>query len=445
MEKIHNRYRNLKVELETGTHHLVIDGPAGSGKTTLIREFIKATRRKVIVTATTGLAASHINGFTIHSVFGFEPTLVIPDLIGYDRTVAKALIQCDTILIDEVSMLVCSTLDGIDRRLRAVRGIDRPFGGVRMIFVGDHCQLGPVSREFERTFLEQLSENYRAPYFYFQSAVFGEKEFLSNLRMCVLDGNFRHQSDLQFKATLDQLRHGIVTDFGLALINRRASDIFEASGPMICMTNRQVDSYNMVATLSSPNPKYTNFPEPLGVMTATDIAVREHPAIEPVILFEGAQVICTANNKELGYQNGSRGVITGIRLASKNYVSSIIVRLEQGPEVEITRHPFEVLRPFYNEITDRIQTMKVLEILNFPVRLAYAFTCHKAQGMTLSSAIIDRERGAPFKGQMYTAVSRVTSLNRLFLANELKAEDFKVEPAVGAFLVDMMTKIIPVA
>jgi len=435
-------YQSLLNELEYGTQHLIIDGPAGSGKTHLILNFLAQTERKVIVMAPTGLAASHIDGATIHSVFKFPPALTIPDeveIFGWAQPVVE---NADMILIDEISMVGCNLLDGIDRELQAIKKNNAPFGGMRVVLVGDHFQLGPVVKEVDRPFLERLSSNYRAPFYYFQAEVVWRKAFRNNLAIFLLMGNYRHKEDVEFKASLDRMRFGSPNDEDLLRVNLRALQINEAHGPMLCMTNEAVNYFNMLRVAELPGNKlWTVLPEPAELMYSSDLAVKDHPALEPVIIQEGARVMVTKNDRDGRYRNGSVGTVVEIRAASMEIVSSVVVDLDEGGEVELARERFDVMRPWYNDAKDRIEIKKVATIRNIPLRLAYGFTIHKAQGLTLEAAILNRENGAFAPGQMYTSVSRVKSLEGLYLTQPLKKKDFECHPKIKEFFKTFKDKI----
>lgn len=431
-------YEELLAEMENGTKHLIIDGSAGSGKTELIKTFLNRKKRKVIGCATTGLAGSHISGTTVHAVFGFPLRLVIPGDPNRKRRDLDLLTHADTLLIDEVSMLSCSMLDAIDHDLRALRDSHQPFGGMRLILVGDHYQISPVVKDSHRDELMALSPHYREPFYYFQSAVFQQKGFLARLKLFVLGRSFRQSGDTNYKEILDRMRVGGLTDGDLAILNEMYGlppSTFDA--PSICMRKDEVKYANIVALRANPLREWAIQPVPASVMTTGDLAFKMHPASEVIRLRVNARVMITRNNHREGYYNGTTGRVSDIITNKTGDVARVVVCTNTGEQIEVAREPFAIYRSVFDRTTDTVESVQVGEIHNFPITLAYAMTAHKAQGLTLDRVAVCRGMGVFTPGQMYTALSRVRKLDDLVLTHRIRREDCFASPAVAQFMAAM--------
>lgn len=423
-------YDKLYKEMTTGTSHLIIDGPAGSGKSFLIEQYRRSqSPETVLVTATTGIAAQRIYGQTIHALLGYRRKK--SEIEDAETALPLSTVQVDairrarTLIIDEVSMLNCEMMDWIDKQLQRIRKDATPFGGMRLILVGDHYQLLPVGAGMS------LPTPYLSPYLYFQAKVFQEKVFTNNLLRFSLTKNFRQAGDKKLRGILDRIRVGNVEPADLKLLNKRLAYALYSPSPFVCLTNEGTHNWNdmMVSRLGYPVieiPRLGN----------------DGKAIDgrPLRLALNAQVIMTKNNFGEGYQNGTPGQIAEITMGSDKYVESLTIMLNTGAFVKVKREFWEAGR------FDASQKFEGLGngFMQFPVRLAYAFTSHRAQGMTLEQMSVIKDTWNfrsmnPFQNevkphQMYTLLSRVPRVEGLFIQQPILAQDFIVDPNVSWYM-----------
>jgi len=435
-------YEELLDEMERGSRHLIIDGAAGSGKTWLINAFLARKKRRTIGCATTGLAGSHIDGTTVHAIFGFPLGLVVAGDQTRRRRDRELIIGADTLLIDEVSMLACSTLDAIDHDLRVLRRSTLPFGGMRLILVGDHYQICPVVKESDEAELRSLSPCYQEPFYYFQSEAFRSKPMLSQLKIFELRRCFRQSGDAKFKEILDRSRVGRLSDNDLRTLNTRVGLLPPTTTiPTIYMKRKHVEWANEVALRANPLHEWEVSPEPASVLTTTDLAIRSHPASDKIRLKIGARVMLTKNKSEDNYYNGTLGRVIDITADQSGRVTKVRVDTLSGNQVEVRRESFSVFRPHLDPRTGAIESATVAEIHSLPIRLAYGLTAHKAQGLTLEKVVVSRGVSVFAHGQMYTALSRVRNLEDLYLTHRIRPEDFSTSPVVAQFMDSMRPKI----
>jgi hypothetical protein len=377
--------------LESG-QSVLLTGAAGTGKTYLINEFIrraKKRRKSVAVTATTGLAATHLNGTTIHSWAGIGVHEELPYMffqkVGKQRQglIAKA----DILIIDEISMLHDYRLDMVEEVARKVRGVEEPFGGLQVILVGDFFQLPPVNRHESRT----------------GSFVLSSKTWHSgSFTVCYLEQQYRQSEDDAYAQILNGIRAGVLTRSQLTSLQDRIGvtiDPFVARTRLLT-TNVDVDRINdeELARLHSDSYEYEM--ETTGSKKYVEQLTRSCLAPEVLVLKEGAHVMCIKNSQDKKYANGTLGVVTGFD-ADSEYP---IVKLNNGKTITMLPDTWELI-----DGDKRRATLKQL-----PLRLAWAITVHKSQGMTLDGAHIDLRR-AFVEGMGYVALSRVKSMNQLAL------------------------------
>lgn len=369
-------------------HHVLLTGQAGSGKTFTLNEFIRRAKKQgktVAVTATTGLAATHLGGSTIHawSGIGVHDELNANLLHSLPKGRTDTIKKTDILVIDEISMLHDYRLDMVDQITRFVRKNDAPFGGIQIILCGDFFQLPPVSRGGPAGKFVVHSKAWQA----------------LAPTICYLSEQHR-QNDDEFLAILTALRAGDLRQrHGTALFARIGAEI-EGSITELHTTNVDVDAINSAALLMLGTEERQFAMTTTGKENYVDSLKRSCLAQENLVLKKDALVICIKNSPDKRYVNGSLGIITDF----EELTGYPIVALRSGREVVIGPETWEL----------RDGDKKRASLTQIPLRLAWAITVHKSQGMTLDAARINLSK-AFVEGMGYVALSRVRSLQTLSL------------------------------
>jgi ATP-dependent DNA helicase PIF1 len=420
MGDTHGEHEQLLADLETTFDHVFITGPAGTGKTTLLHEFVQTTQKAVVVAAPTGVAALAVSGQTLHSLLRLPLGILGSNDLGYcPKEILQLLRQVDTLVVDEVSMVSADVMDGIDRRLRQAKGRKTiPFGGVQLVMFGDLYQLAPVvSGEAERRYFH---DTYRSPWF-FDARVWQE----THLRTVVLE-TIHRQEDPEFQAILQKLRDGTLDpDSGRALNELGAREPIPPDIVTLATTNDTVRKINAARLAALDGVERVAVAEIEGDFGNA----RAFPADEELGLKVGAQVMFLRNDagqpQGPRYVNGSVGYVEEIG-------DTVLVNLD-GELVDVEPVTWEKVRYEYDQATKQIHSDVVAQFTQFPLRLAWAITIHKAQGKTLDQALIDLGPKAFAAGQTYVAFSRLTSLDGLYLRRPLRPSDIIVDPDVKRF------------
>jgi ATP-dependent DNA helicase PIF1 len=377
--------------LESGSS-VLLTGAAGTGKTFILNKFIQRAKRagkSVAVTATTGLAATHLNGTTIHAWSG------IGVLDYFDKYTAskmgkqrKELIKkADILVIDEISMLHDFRLDMVDEALRYSRDSAEPFGGLQVILCGDFFQLPPVNRSDSRQ----------------GSFITGSNAWQQgSFAVCYLKQQYRQTSDQAYRDILNGIRAGVLTRRQLDVLQARAQAVQDAAVPhtRLLTVNVDVDSVNNAQLDELRGKAHEYSMETHGGKKYVEQLMRSCLAPETLRLKKGAQVMCIKNAPDRKYANGSLGVVIDFE---KN---------TDYPVVELVNGRTIVVKPETWELMDGEK--RRAQLMQIPLRLAWAITVHKSQGMTLDAARIDLSR-AFVEGMGYVALSRVRSLEHLVL------------------------------
>ncbi len=388
-------------------HSVFLTGPAGSGKTYLLRRYIRHLREKkirVAVTASTGIAATHLGGVTIHSWSGMGIRDRLSDQELRDlRTkfyLKHNFSQTEVLIIDEVSMLHARQLDLLDRICRLFKKPFVPFGGLQVIFSGDFFQLPPVVKS-GNDFGGPQQESQAAPEelkFASDSNVWSNM----NLKVCYLDQQFR-QKDPQLSGVLGDIRTAQVTKKTRQLLESRLGQAVEGAGPVkptrLFTHNADVDRLNWQELAKLPESAKAYLMREEGRPNPVEMLKRNCLAPERLVLKKGAAVMFVKNNFERGYVNGTLGTVTGFE---ENRLP--IVRTFSGEKITVAPETWELEEP------DRRGKMKTkAQLGQLPLRLAWAITVHKSQGMSLDAAEMDLAKCFEY-GMGYVALSRVRTL-----------------------------------
>ncbi len=387
--------------------HLFVTGRAGTGKSTLLRALRDHIEDESVVLAPTGLAAVNVGGQTIHSFFGFPPRLIRPEDIRRSRN-GRLMRKLKVIIIDEVSMVRSDLMWAIDQSLRVNRGRPREaFGGVRLMLFGDLHQLPPV---IQGDVAEHLESEYGGPFF-FQVAALDEGAGVSLLE---LDQVFR-QSDEAFLHVLNRIRDGDATEEDLQILNERTHPIrtLGEGDPYVILTptNAAAQRINMAYLDALPGALRTYEAGITG-----EYSDSAHPTDASLLLKEGAKVILLRNDPDKRWVNGTIARIA--RLEDKR----VWIELD-GKTHEIEQVSWEARRYAYDQAAEKIVENVTGTFRQFPLRLAWALTIHKSQGLTLDKVYIDLGRGTFAHGQAYVALSRCRTMEGLAFARPLRPSD----------------------
>jgi ATP-dependent exoDNAse (exonuclease V) alpha subunit len=413
--------REILQGMEDALDHLFITGRAGTGKTTLLHEFVATTAKRVAVCAPTGVAALAIGGQTIHSLLRLPLGIIGDRELGFiPKESLAVLANLDALVIDEVSMVSADVVDAIDRRLRqAKRRRNSPFGGIQMIMFGDPYQLSPVvSGQAEKAY---FLDHYRSSWF------FDAKVWL-NTEMTTFELDTIHrQADGEFRAVLNALREGRMDpEMGRMLNERGMREPDDPELITLTTTNASVTRINSIALERLEGKAKIAHADIEGDFGSTSA----YPADEQLVLKPGARVMFlrndTAGPDGPRFVNGTIGTVTKI-------TDTVGVDID-GEGVLVEPVTWEKIRYEYSPATKTISHDVVAEFTQFPLRLAWAVTIHKAQGKTLDAAVIDLGQRAFAPGQTYVAFSRLTSLDGLYLKRPLSPSDIIVDQDVLRFM-----------
>ena len=421
------------LQLITHTRQSVfLTGKAGTGKSTFLKYICNHTKKKYVVLAPTGIAAINAGGITLHSFFKLPFRPMLPDdpdlslshgrifeFFKYPKEKRKIIAEVDLIIIDEISMVRADIIDCVDRILRVYSGNMRlPFGGKQLLFVGDVFQLEPVVPSDQK---EILSLFYASPFF-FSARVFKD----INLVPIELQKVYR-QTDSVFINILDRIRNNAARKQELDTLNGRYFPSFEPQNEDMYITlatrRDQVDFINEKKLAELPGEEYVSVGKIEGDFPESSLPTQLNLSIK-----EQAQVIFIDNDYERRWVNGTIGMVSGI---DEN--GNVYVLLESGVEHLVEPTSWRNYKYKYNEKEKRIEEEIVGTFEQLPIRLAWAITVHKSQGLTFSRVVVDLTGGVFAGGQTYVALSRCTSLEGLVLKSKISSRDIFIRKEIVEF------------
>ena len=421
------------IRIIQNTHQtLFLTGKAGTGKSTFLRYIAQTTKKKYIVLAPTGIAAINAGGSTLHSFFKlpFHPLLPndtrytqrkLKDTLKYNGEKRKILREVELIIIDEISMVRADIIDFIDKVLRVYsRNIYQPFGGKQLLLVGDMYQLEPVLKEDER----QLLKPYYPSTFFFDALVFKEMKLVS----IELQKVYR-QIDPTFINILDSIRTTSVSIDQLSTLNKQVGKAIANDKNKLAITlsgkRDTVDHINEQELSRLPGKPITLYGHIEGDFPESNL-----PTPIELYLKVGAQVLFIKNDKEKRWVNGTLGTIVSF---SKEEPTIIVVRTEKGEEVNVEQEIWSNVIYSYNEKEQKIEEQEIGVYQQYPLKLAWAITIHKSQGLTFNNVNIDLTGGVFAGGQTYVALSRCTSLEGISLKYPIRKEDVFIRSEIVQF------------
>ena len=398
---------------------IYLTGAAGTGKTTLL-EVVKAELdKKMIVVAPTGIAALNIGGTTINSAFriGFD---TFPEITkSKDPRFNKLLKKLEVLIIDEVSMVRAPMLDAISHTLKIHRGNDEPFGGVSVLACGDLFQLPPVVKEYEEKI---IFDKYDSIYFF---SAHSFKEF-TQPKFFELTKSFRQEDDSDFYDLLNNIRLGVNLQDTINSFNRTCFSPESGTESSMIITSRK----NRAEQINEEMLKQIDGTQ---VVTKSleqgDLNENDLPAPRELKIKVDAKVMFIKNDSDGRWVNGTVGVVTQCSEKTKKYI-----RVKVGKDIhKVEREEWNKVRYIYDEDDDEMFEEVVSSFKQFPLKLGWAVTIHKAQGLTLESCSVDLGSGAFATGQAYVALSRCKTMNSLNLYQELRTSDAMVDPDIQDF------------
>ena len=421
------------LQLITHTRKSVfLTGKAGTGKSTFLKYICNHTKKKYVVLAPTGIAAINAGGVTLHSFFKLPFRPMLPDdpdlslshgrifeFFKYPKEKRKIIAEVDLVIIDEISMVRADIIDCVDRILRVYSGNMRlPFGGKQLLFVGDVFQLEPVVPSDQK---EILSLFYASPFF-FSARVFKD----INLVPIELQKVYR-QTDSVFINILDRIRNNAARKQELDTLNGRYFPSFEPQNEDMYITlatrRDQVDFINEKKLAELPGEEYVSVGKIEGDFPESSLPTQLNLSIK-----EQAQVIFIDNDYERRWVNGTIGMVSGI---DEN--GNVYVLMESGVEYLVEPTSWRNYKYKYNEKEKRIEEEIVGTFEQLPIRLAWAITVHKSQGLTFSRVVVDLTGGVFAGGQTYVALSRCTSLEGLVLKSKISSRDIFIRKEIVEF------------
>jgi ATP-dependent exoDNAse (exonuclease V) alpha subunit len=417
-DKVHDEIIDLLSE-DSDQQFIFLTGAAGTGKTTLLERVKNQLSLKKMVVAPTGIAALNIGGTTINSAFriGFDTIPVITK--SKDPRFVKLLRNLELLIIDEVSMVRAPMLDAISQSLQIHRNSEEPFGGVHVLACGDLFQLPPIIKESEERI---IYEKYDSVYF-FDSHSFKEMKAINFFE---LTESFRQEEDQKFCELLNNIRIGKDLEPTISQINSNCFDPTLESDFYMTLTSRkkraeELNEYKLGHIEGQE--------EVIKSKESGDLNENDLPAPRELKIKVGANVMFIKNDPEGRWVNGTLGTVSECLDKKKK---NIKVKINNKTH-KVEREEWNKVRFTYDEDSDEVLEEVISSFKQFPIKLGWAVTIHKSQGLTLESCSVDLGSGAFATGQAYVALSRCKNLNSLHLQRELKVSDALVDPDIIDF------------
>ena len=406
---------------------IFLTGRAGTGKTTFLKYIAETTSKHFVILAPTGVAAINAGGTTIHSFFHLPLCPYLPDVKeliteyqlperyhSLSKERIKIIRALDLLIIDEISMVRADLLDAVDMSLRRYRRNDQPFGGVQLLMIGDVHQLSPVVKDSERQYISQV---YPSPFFFHSKALKGLDYITIELQ------KVHRQRDKEFIEILNAVRENRVTGDILSRLNARVG-VAQGGDDVIRLTthNVQADQINNAELAALPGD-----PEIFSATVDGDFPENTYPADEILALKRGAKVMFIRNDIEGRFYNGKMGRVIDISPDGSVTVEDFV-----GQSIEVAPVTWENIQYKIDKTTSEITPEVVGLFTQLPLRVAWAVTIHKSQGLTFDNVIIDA--GAAFAfGQVYVALSRCRSLEGISLESPIYSSSLYQDGHVSSF------------
>lgn len=436
--ELNDEFRRALDLMEHTDTPVFVTGRAGTGKSTLLSYFRDHTKKNVVVLAPTGVAAVNVKGQTIHSFFGFKPDITLQKIRKVEKRNGKKkniYTELDAIVIDEISMVRADLLDCVDAFLR-LNGPHhaRPFGGIQMIFIGDLYQLPPVLTYADRA---AFSEQYASPYF-FAARVFSPVQTLLSdanaftMELVELEKIYRQHDDV-FISLLNAVRNNTATAEEIALLHTRYDAAYEPPADAfeihLTTTNAMAAEVNAKHLARLKGKPWTFHGSMSGKFERNQL-----PTDEILEIKIGAQVMLLNNDRAGRWINGTIGKVTDIAHDKNREEDVVMIELPNGDVEPVVPYTWDMYAYRFDATVGQIESDTIGSFTQYPFRLAWAVTIHKAQGKTFDHVILDIGRGTFAPGQLYVALSRCTTLDGLVLKRPVAKRHIFMDWAVVKFM-----------